>query len=263
LEQVFFRLALSLPLLLILLRGKLRLSRRDLSYFVLTGGVFSIFLLLGLSPVAFGCPIGVVSALFNTQPFFTAVISQFTKRERLTLTKLSLVFIGMIGAFLTSGMSLDELVKLQLDPGVVLSLLGGFFYAVYLFLKRQRGKDYAPLQALFNVFMFSVLCTVAIGFVLGSFVENPYVLSFTLPTVEEFFWLVMFAACCTVIPYGFLNKVNPREVSPTAEGIILLLEPVLTNVWGIVFFRQFIDLSQYFGIFLIISSTVATLSIGK
>jgi len=260
-EQVFFRLTISLLVLLVLLRGKLRLLRRDLGHFVSTGFVFSIFLLSGLSSVAFGCPIGVVSALFETQPFFTAVISHFTRREKLTLTKLFLVVVGMTGAFLTSGATLDEFIKLEMNPGVILSLSGGFLYAMYLFLKRKKTEEYAPLQALFNVILFSVPCTVIVGLALRAFVKNPHITGFAPLTPEQIFLLATLAVCCTVIPYGFLNKVNPKEVSPTAEGIILLLEPVLTNVWGLVFFRQFVKLSQYFGIFLILSSTVATLNV--
>lgn len=258
-EQAFFRLVISLPILLALLRGRVHLPKRDLPHFVSMGFVFSMFLSLGLSTVAFGCPIAVASALLYTQPFFTAIISHITRRERLTLTKLLLVVVGMTGAFLTSGVTFNQLTKLELDQGVVLALLSGFVYALYLYLKRKKGEEYTPLQALFNVVLLSVPCTIIIGLALGVLIENPHVIGFAPPTINQFFLLVMFAVCSTVIPYSSLNHVDPKGVSPTVEGILLLLDPLLASVWGVVIFRQLITFPQYLGIFLILSSAAAAL----
>ncbi|MEM2419645.1 MAG: hypothetical protein QXL38_01505 [Candidatus Bathyarchaeia archaeon] len=48
----------------------------------------------------------------------------------------------------------------------------------------------------------------------------------------------MFAFFCTVMPYGLLNYVKLNEISPTTEGTILLLDPVLHSLWAVLILRQ-------------------------
>jgi drug/metabolite transporter (DMT)-like permease len=83
LQQVFFRVTLALPLIFLLIKGKFKLEKKDLPYFILIGFVFSAFLFSALSSIVFGCPIAVSVALLYTQPFFTAVLAVLSKRERI------------------------------------------------------------------------------------------------------------------------------------------------------------------------------------
>lgn len=259
LQQVFFRITLSLPLIFLLMMGKVKLKPKDAAHFMFRGLVFSGFLFSALSSIAFGCPVPVTVALVYTQPFFTALISFLTGREKPSARKLIVVFIGMFGAFLASGVSVRQMAELKVNLGIFLALLGGFCYALYLFLKRTEMDAYTPLQALFNTFMFAVIFVLILGSILRLFVENPLLVGFVFPNSYQLTLLVLFAVFSTVLPYSLLNYVNPIEVSPTTEGTILLLDPALHVVWAALLLGQIVSLLQYLGIILILACAFAML----
>ena len=135
LEQVFFRLSFGLPMLALfmLFKKKFRLIRRkDVPFCILIGTVYSLFLLSGLSSIALRTPITVMTSLIYTQPIFTAGISQITGKEKVTTAKISVILVGVLGAFLVSGL---QIMNLQVGFGIIFPIFGGFCYALYLWLK--------------------------------------------------------------------------------------------------------------------------------
>jgi len=252
-------MALSLPLIFLLIVGKVKLELKDAAHFMLRGLVFSAFLFSALSSIAFGCPVPVTVALIYTQPFFTAIISFLSGREKPSVKKLLIVFIGIFGAFLVSGVRLEQILELDINVGILFASFGGFFYALYLFLKRTEKHAYTPMQALFNTFLFAALFIIILGLILRFFTENPLLVGFVIPNFYQFSLLILFAAFSTVLPYGLLNYVSTAEVSPTSEGTILLLDPALHIVWATILLNQYVSLFQYFGIALILASAFAML----
>ena len=231
-----------------------------MQYFVLIGLVFSAFLLSALTSIVFGCPIAVSVALIYTQPLFTALLAALSRKERLTFEKLVIVIVGFLGVLLVSGALTEPLSNLNV-AGVSFAFTAGFLYAVYLYLKRARKTGYTPLQALFNTFMFSAICTVFLGSMLRLFITNQNFVGFSMPNLQQFALLFMFAAFSTALPYGLLNYVKPSEVSPTTEGTILLLDPLLHNLWAVVIFQQYIPPIRYLGVGLILLSAAAMLRV--
>ena len=254
LQQVFSRITISLPLLLILTAGKIKLKKKDITYFAATGLTFSAFLLSALSSIALGCPVPVTVALIYTQPFFTAIIAFISKREKITPQKLAIVITGMLGAFLASGITTFS--ELKINLGILPALLGGFLYAVYLHLKRTPKKDYSPLQALFNTFLLAVPFTSILGLLLGITVKNPILIGFTIPNSYQLILLLSFSIFSTTIPYGLLNYVRTSEVSPTTEGTLLLLDPALHVLWATIILRQSITEIQYLGVVIVLCSAL-------
>lgn len=257
LQQVFFRIILALPLIFLLIKGRFKLKKGDLPYFALIGLVFSAFLLSALSAIVFGCPIAVCTALIYTQPLFTAVLAATARKEKMTLKKLGLVVIGFLGVLLVSGVVTEPLSNLNV-ASVGLALFAGFLYAVYLYLKRVRKTSYTPLQGLFNTFLFAAPCTLLLGSFLRLFTLDPRFVGFSTLGPYQFALLFLFAAFSTTLPYGLLNYVKPSEVPPTTEGTLLLLDPLLHNLWAVVIFQQYIPLIRYLGVGLILFSAAAT-----
>lgn len=260
LQQVLFRIILALPLILLLVKGKIKLEKKDLPYFATTGLVFSAFLLSALSSIVFDCPVAAATALIYTQPFFTAVLSALSRKEKVDAKRFTVVAVGVMGAFLVSGVASEPISKLNV-LGLFFALFAGFLYAVYLYLKRMMKTGYAPLQGLFNTFLFAVPCTLLLGFILRTFTVNPSFIGFSMPNAEQLALLFLFAFFCTAMPYGLLNYVRPSEVSPTTEGTILLLDPVLHNLWAILILGQYVSLMRYVGVGLILLSAAIMLRI--
>lgn len=265
LEQLLFRLSFGLALLflLMLFKRKFRfIHRRDVSFFAVIGLVYSLFTFSGLSSIAFGIPIPVAVALVYTQPIFTATISRLTGKERVTAIKVGIILIGVLGAFLVSGL---QITKLQISLDIVFPVLAGFFYAVYLWLKRQATSgmlgDYTPFQVLFNTFLFAVPSILIVGFVLRRISTNPLFVGLTTPNAFQLGLFLLFAVFSTILPYGLLNYVKVEEVSPTTEGLLLLGDPLLHSLWAILFFNQYVTVTQYVGAGLILLSAAINLKL--
>jgi drug/metabolite transporter (DMT)-like permease len=261
-EQLFFRLLFGLLILLavMLITKRVRaLRRKHLVFFVVIGFTYAVFALSGLSAIAFGTPIPVSVALVYTQPIFTAVISQATGKERMNLPKALLILVGVLGAFLVSGISATNPV---IHLGFVFPVLAGFLYAVYLWLKRRAPvEEYTPYQVLFNTFLFAIPWLLVVWFVLRNFTEMPLFVGVTMPDSTQLFLLVLFAAFSTVLPYGLLNYVKAEEVSPTTEGLLLLGDPLLHTIWATLFLRQIVSWVQYLGAGLILVSAALNLKV--
>lgn len=259
-EQVFLRLIIATFLLFVISKGRPGLpQKRDVPYFALLGFIFAIFLTSGLSAIVFDTPIAVSSGLVSTQPIFTVILALIARKEKMSWRKLGIILIGVTGALLLTGLSFEQIRTWQIGVGVILSIVGGALYAVYLFLKRLRQGRYGSLDLLFNTLLFAVPFTLLIGLVITVFSDNPEVTGFVQPNYLQLLFLFLFAVFSTILPYGMLNKVDPREVSPTTEGTMLLLDPVLHAFWGILIFQQFVTLLQYVGMFLVLLTAVITL----
>jgi len=78
----------------------------------------------------------VATALFYTQPIFTAILSHVTGREKITALRVGVVLVGVLSAFLLTDLRIADL-RMNLD--IFSSILCAFFYAIYLWLKRKAG----------------------------------------------------------------------------------------------------------------------------
>jgi drug/metabolite transporter (DMT)-like permease len=125
----------------------------------------------------------------------------------------------------------------------------------------MRKESYTPLQTLFNTFIFAMPCTLTLGLFLRFFTDNLLLIGFSELGNYELLLLLLFTIFSTALPYGFLNYVKADEVSPTIEGTILLLDPLLSVFWGILFFQEFLSLLRYIGVALILLSAGAMLKI--
>jgi drug/metabolite transporter (DMT)-like permease len=267
LEQLLLRLGFSLVILLLILtvKGKLQFIRwNDAPFFAIFGLVYALFAFSGLSSIAFGTPIPVSIALVYTQPIYTAVMAWLTGQEKVTIAKLGVVILGVLGALLVAGLNITNV---QFGLGILFALLTGFFYAVYLWLKRHATRDmlnqYTPYQILFNTFLFAAPSLILVGLLLQNFSSNPLFVGLTMPNLFQLSLVFLFAAFSTVLPYGLLNYVKTQDVLPTTEGLLLLGDPILHTLWAILFFNQFVDFTQYVGGGLILLSAALNLKIAS
>lgn len=259
-EQLCIRLGFGFLILLswMLYTGRLHLiHRKDVRFFLKIGFTYALFTLCGLAAIAFGTPIPVAVALVYTQPIFTAVISQLTGKEMISGSKVTVILLGVIGAFLVSGL---HAANPQIQLGIVFPVLAGFLYAVYLWLKRQAPmEEYTPFQVLANTFMFAIPFLALMWLLFSNFSQNASFVGITVPTGLQLIVLLAFGLFSTILPYGLLNYVKPSEVAPTTEGLLLLGDPLMHTLWATLFFQEFISELQYLGAALILISAALNL----
>ena len=257
-EQVLLRLALSLPLLLLAFRGA-RLwdvRREDTGLFSLLGFIFASFLLSAISAIALGLPIPVAVALVYTQPIFTAIISTLRGHEELGPLGILAIALGVLGAFLATGLTLEDLLALRISLGLAFGFLSGFLYAAYLAVKREaRGRGYGPEQITCLTFALALPMLLAIYVPFSLAFPDPRLVALVVPNAPQLALLASFAIVSTAMPYTLLNAVEPGHVSPLAEGLLLLLDPALHVLWAYLFFGQAVGTWQYVGVALIIMAS--------
>ena len=263
-EQVLARLAIALPVMLIAFRGAglRRVRREDIGLFSLLGLIFSSFLLSAISAIALGLPIPVAVALVYTQPVFTAIISAVRGREMPGPLSGLAIALGVSGAFLATGLTAEELLALEISPGLASGALSGFLYAAYLAVKREaRERGYGPGQTTCLTFALALLVLSLIYVPFSLAFPDPRLVALAVPNPPQMALLVSFAIISTAMPYTFLNAVEPGEISPLAEGLLLLLDPALHVLWAFLFFGQAVGPWQYTGVALILaSSAISTLA---
>lgn len=261
LQQVFFRIILAIPPVFFLARYKSNLNLRELIHFAPSGFVFAAFIMSGLSAVAIGTAIAVTIGLIYTQPLFTTILAAISGRERISWKHVTIIFVGVIGALLVSGILNGSLSSNKI-LGVVLALSGGVWYSVYLFLKRGVRTNLNPMQGMLGTLLFAAPSSLIIGWMLRFVTSNLAIVGFSNLNVQQFVLLLGLGLVCTALPYSTLNHVKKNLVSPTTEGTLLLLDPVFHTVWAVIFFQQFLSYIQYLGFTLIIVSAVLTMRVG-
>lgn len=179
---------------------------------------------------------GPATLLGNLQVVFIALLSHFTfgevlKRYYWIGSALALFGIGLLT--LSHGIGGDVV------WGVVLGLFTALTYALFLiFLKLLDRYHISPEQTLFWVAMST---TIFIGPVLVW--EGP--LSF--PHGSTLAWLILHSFISSVLGWWLIVKaLHHLPVAQTAT--LLLLQPLLTSIWGHIFLDQYLDGVQFLGI---------------
>ncbi len=260
LEQMFLKVSLGCMymLILLLLTGKFRIAKKeDLGIFSVFALSFSLFIFTALSTIALGTPIAVATALIYTQPIYTALIAHFTKEEPIDLPKAGVMCMAVVGIVLVTGLAQGVALSEEHTLGIVIGVLAGMMYAIYLKTKRMvKKRGYKPSEMLFTTTLIAMPVIICLGLIMSLFITNKSLVGFVIPEGNEWIYVLVFGVTGLALPYGILNGVNPKEISPTSEGLLLLLDPSLNLVWSIAIWNQLVSPMQYAGVGLVICAAV-------
>lgn len=260
LMQVAFRSSFSVMLLLPALRGLdgPLVRREDLPLFLGLGTLFSVFLLDFLSCLALGASALVAVALLYTQPLWTMIMAMAAGEEEFRPSRLGLVLVAMVGVVLVAGEPAGDP---STRTGVILAAASGLLYALYLRGKRALSRrDYPPLRAQLAVFLLSLPSLAVLALALSSSSLPLEVVGLAWPTGRAVIIGLLFALVATTGPYTLLTMVDTDEVGPTEEGIVLLLDPVLTTLWAALFYAQAVVPLQGLGGALVLASAAGAIA---
>lgn len=184
---------------------------------------------------------GPATLLGNIQVVFIALLSRVVFGEVLKSyywfgSGLALLGIGLLT--LTHGVGQDVFF------GVVLGLFTAFTYAIFLiFLKLLGRYEIASAQILFWVAV-STLVFIAVPFFLEQHV--------LIPDLQTLSWLFLHAFVSSVLGWWLIVKAL-QYLPVTRTATILLLQPLLTSLWGHLFLQQYLDMVQFIGIIVALS----------
>ncbi|MDC0674904.1 DMT family transporter [Nannocystis radixulma] len=173
---------------------------------------------------------GLATLLANTQVFWVALFSALLLGERLTRRLGVCALLALVGTVMLALPGLERSpVHLQ---GVLLGLLTGVFYAGYYMSLRTAQRGERPLGVASALFVSSA--TAAALLVLAALATGE---PLALASSTDFGLLVLLGVGAHVGGWALISRGMPHV--PAASGsLLLLLQPVLATLWGVLVFTE-------------------------
>jgi drug/metabolite transporter (DMT)-like permease len=211
----FYRVAIgsvTVAILMVFARQKLRLSKRAWMLVGLAGAFFSLDLFFWHRSIIYVGP-GLSTLLANFQVFIMMSAGVVLLRQKPSATQLLAVPLALLGLVMIVGLDWQSL------PGDYRSLRAA----------RVNSESRLPLS---EVAVVSIVCTLLL--VLIAQVEG---VSLAVPDSADIKWLL----CYGILSHSFgalLLASSLPHVSTTEAGLALLLQPTLSFVWDVLFFGR-------------------------
>jgi drug/metabolite transporter (DMT)-like permease len=229
----FYRMvsgAAVLFLLVVLLRSRVRLDRRTLLLAGLAGLVFGLDITLWHRSIRLVGP-GLATILLGFQVFLMAAIGVATRAERLSWRLLVGVPGALVGLFLIVGTEWQQDLP-GFRWGVVCGLGSAVFYTGYLLALRRLQQEQPLRGRMANMALVSTACAVVLVGI-GLYQRE----SFAIPDWRSAGLLVLLGLIGQVVAWVLMSGGLPR-MRHSLAGLLLLLHPLLTSVWDVLFFHR-------------------------
>ncbi|MEV8373337.1 EamA family transporter [Kribbella sp. NPDC056861] len=234
---VSLRLALAVPILLLIARPSLRnRTRRDLLAVVAFGTV------LGLMNLSFylaleRLPLGVAVTIEFIGPLGLAAALSRKRRDLIAVAGAAL------GVVLVNGNELSEVDWL----GVGFAGIAGLLWACYILLSAETGRRFAQLDGLALAMVVSTLITAPAGLITaGSELLHWHSLAIGLAI----------ALLSSVLPYS-LETLALRRMKPVVFGILMSIEPAVGATAGFLILSQRLAAVQLAGMACVVAASIS------
>ncbi len=259
----FFRMVYAIPILLLLVWYLNREDSRSFNTRVLT---FAAGILLAIDFAGYHSAIdyigsGIATLIGNSQVIIVTLSSWWLFGERPNRMILLALPMVMIGLVFIAGIWDDEPYGEDPFKGVLASIVAAIFYSSFLILYRYSNRikaSSANLQLDATIGAAIGLFLIGIAPLDGLDIEP---INFTLSWPGHG-WLFLLAISCQVIGWIAITFALPRL--PAAHtSFAVLLQPVLTIVWGVILLSEKPSLQQIVGMTLIFSAIIAVTMFGE
>ncbi len=206
--------------------------------------------------------IGIATLIGNSQVIIVTLASWKLFGEKPNPAILMSLPIVIIGLALISGFADPEPYGEDPVKGVVFGMMAAFFYSSFLILFRYSNRELAPSSSVqLDATVGAALGLLVLGLLpLSSIAIEPLELQ---PTWPGHGWLILLALLCQVAGWLAIAHALPRL--PAAHtSFAVLLQPVLTLVWGYVILHQEgHSQNQVIGVFLVLAAIITVTLYGS
>ncbi len=247
----FFRTAYAVPVLFLLWMLVRRRDQRSVGLRWMAVGA-GLFLALDLSVWHRSIDLigaGLATVLANTQVVFVGLVAWVIYRERPTGLAFGTIPIVIAGVVLISGLGRADAFGDDPLAGVAFGMVSGAAYAVFLLLFRASNRELAPVAGP----LLDATIGAAIGSLLAGAADPDFSFAFTWPAHG---WLLTLALVSQVCGWLLIAMALPRL--PALEtSVMLLLQPMLTVLWGLLLFAEYLSALQWAGVALVLGGVGA------
>ena len=164
--------------------------------------------------------------IMTVSPILVIIFSAIIIKEKITITKLLGIFLGIVGAatlILKSGsISLDN----TFFVGNILIFINATSYSIYLVLVKTLMTKYNPITVMFYVFSFGLIFVLPFG--LNELLEVN-----TQSFSKIIYLKVAFVVICTTFLAYLFNAFALKTLNPSVVSTYIYLQPVLASVVAI------------------------------
>ena len=206
--------------------------------------------------------IGIATLIGNSQVIIVTLASWKLFGEKPNPAILLSLPVVVVGLALISGIADSEPYGEDPVKGVIFGLMAAFFYSSFLILFRYSNRELAPSSSVqLDATAGAALGLLVLGLMpLSGYAIEPLDLQ---PIWPGHGWLIVLALLCQVAGWLAIAHALPRL--PAAHvSFAVLLQPVLTLVWGYVILGQDgHSQNQVIGIFLVLAAIIAVTLYGS
>ena len=239
----FFRPAYALPLIALLYaltrRSDTR-SRNERLATIAAGGLMGLAFTLWNYAIAY-VGAGLATVLGNTQVVFVGLFTWLVFRERPpAMTVLAVPFV-LGGVIMTTGVGRPDAYGDEPLLGVLFGVFNALTYTAFLLIFRRTARGLSqPSGPLLDATIGAAAAT----FLLGLLTDPSFDLR---PVWPAHGWLLALAVGSQTIAWWAILAVLPR-LPALDTSVILLVQPMLTVVWGRLLFAELLSPLQWAGV---------------
>ncbi|NOY89045.1 MAG: DMT family transporter [FCB group bacterium] len=224
----------------IITKNSLRLPLPLWGLSLLAGFIFFLDLFFWHRSILYSAA-GMATILANTQVFWVAIWGVFIFKEKLRLGFWLLIFFAFIGVVLLIGVGSEVVFTTIYLEGVTFGLLTGVIYSSYIIVLKITGQkkecpNFITLMAWISFFT-------SLFFGIAMLVESD---SFILPDISTVFVLLALALVVQALGWWLISSSLPK-LKASQSGLILLLQPMLATIWGVMFLGEHLYWMQLLG----------------
>ena len=242
----FYRMlfaGVSLFILFLLRKEKLNIPKRPMIFLIICGIFLAIDFMFWHRSIHLIGP-GLSTLLGNFQVFFTAVFSWLFLKERISALFALAILLALTGLLLITGIDFPALSD-GVKTGVSFALITAVLYSFYI-LSMKRAMDQSAISGISAMLVISITSTILLG-VLGLAKGIPFAIADTRSLLA----LAGVGIISTTLGWSMITSAM-KTVSATAASLILLLQPALSFLWDILFFKRPTGGFEYLGVALIL-----------
>lgn len=229
----FYRVAIggvALALFLMATGKHLTLSKRAWKILTVSAVFFALDLWFWHRSIDYVGP-GLATLLSSFQVFFMMLAGALLLRQRPRAVQLIAIPLALVGLALIVGFDWNSL-PADYRLGVVFGLLTAVVYAGYMLTMRAARTDSSDPLPIREVAVISIGSALLLG--LAAIAEGE---SLLIPGIQDAVWLVAYGVLSHCIGLLLIAS-SLLKVSTTEAGLALLLQPILSFTWDVVFFAR-------------------------
>lgn len=221
---------LVLAAFVVLRRDRLRLGGAHLGFAAACAAFFALDLTFWHRSIYAVGP-GLATILANFQVIFVGAFGIVFLRERVGWRWAAAIPLALVGLVFMVGFNWGGLAPTY-KAGVGFGLATAVCYSAYILtLKRSRGRGGAPPATVFIAYV-SLICAGVLAVIALGTGEG-----LALPGLRAAVPLVAYAVVAQVLGWAFIAA-GIAAVPATRVGLVLLLQPALSFLWDVLFFKR-------------------------